>query len=99
MATGDKHSPHLSYILESPGSYGDFSSFARDVEHVAALGYDAIELQLRSPGDLNGGFDTMLKDCGLRLAAFQTGSAYLESGICLASPDPALRRAATELVK
>ena len=99
MATGNNHLPHLSYILETPAYYADFSSFARDVEHLAALDYDAVELQLRSPSDLNGGFATLLKDCGLRLAAVQTGSAYLESGICLASPDRSVRRAATDLVK
>src|SRR5437588_10251859 len=99
MATGNNHLPHLSYILDSPACYADFSSFARDVEHLATLGYDAIELQLRSPNDLNVGFATLLNDCGLRLTAFQTGSAYLESGICLASPDGSVRPAAAVLLK
>jgi sugar phosphate isomerase/epimerase len=99
MATGNNHLLRFSYILESPASYADFSSFAGDVKHLAALGYGAIELQLRSPADLNVACATLLNDCGLRLAAFQTGSAYLESGICLASPDPRVRRTATDLLK
>src|SRR5215472_466053 len=99
MGTEDRHLRRFSYILESPACYGGFSIFAADVESVAALGYGGIELQLRCPTDVNGDCTALLHDCGLRLTAFQTGSAYLESGICLVSPNRAVRRAATDLVK
>jgi sugar phosphate isomerase/epimerase len=99
METGNHHLHRFSYILESPACYSSFSSFVADVEQVASLGYGAIELQLRRPADVNGDCTALLRECGLPLAAFQTGSAYLESGICLASPNQSVRRATADLVR
>ncbi len=91
---------HLSYILESPQRYGCWEDFRVDVEAVARCGYAGIELQMVTPDDLDGGdFVQLLADCGLRLAGIQTGSAYLETGVCLGSPDSSVRRAATDLLK
>jgi sugar phosphate isomerase/epimerase len=92
--------PNLAYILESPIRYGNIRDFRNDVHSISQSGYRGIELQLRTPEDLDGlGFADLLKDCGLRLAGIQTGSAYLESGVCLGSPNAAVRRAALNLLK
>lgn len=90
----------LAYILESPPHYESWRDFRHDVETVARCGYQAVELQMRTPGDLdNRDFARLLEDCDLRLLGVQTGSAYLKHGICLASPDPAVRGAAMDLLR
>ena len=97
--TADGH-PSLSYILESPRKYPRWLDFRHDVEAVARSGYQGIELQMITPDDLpNGDFPRLLEDCGLRLAGIQTGSAYLANGICLASPDAAVRNGAMDLLR
>jgi len=91
---------HLSYILKSPQDYGEWNSFQRDVEAVGEAGYEGMEVQMRSPEDFQGrGLDALLKDYGLRLAGIQTGSAYSDSGVCLATPDAAVRARAEDLLK
>jgi sugar phosphate isomerase/epimerase len=95
----DSHTK-LAYILESPAHYGSWKEFRHDVEAVARCGYEGVELQAQTPGDLdNPEFALLLEDCDLRLVVIQTGSAYLKHGICLASPDPAVRGAATDLLR
>jgi sugar phosphate isomerase/epimerase len=92
--------PHLSYILESPQQYTGWRDFRRDVEAVAQCGYQGIELQMITPDDLSDAdFTRLLDDCGLRLVGIQTGSAYLENGTCLGSPDAAVRQAAMDLLE
>ena len=89
-----------SFILDSPATYKSFTTFASDVEAIAALGYGAIELQLRTPEDVNiTELASLLASCGLRFCAFQTGFAYLEKHIYLASVDQNKRQAAADLLK
>lgn len=90
----------LSYILKSPQAYADWSDFRRDVEVVAKAGYEGMEVQMHSPEDFQGrDLNALLEDHALRLAGIQTGSAYSESGVCLATPDAAVRARAEDLLK
>ena len=70
------------------------------MEAVAECGYEGLELQMQTPDDLQSGdFSRLVADHGLRLAGIQTGSAYLENGICLGSPNATVRQAASDLLK
>ena len=91
---------HLSYILKSPRAYTEWNDFHRDVEVVARAGYEGIEVQMQSAEDFHGrDLNRLLGDRALRLAGIQTGSAYSNTGICLATPDAAIRTRAEDLLK
>jgi sugar phosphate isomerase/epimerase len=90
----------FAYILRSPAYYADNASFLEDLRAVRHAGFKAIELQLKSPYDLEQPMlRRMLADEALRLAGFQTGSAYRSQRLCLASPDAATRRRTVDLLK
>jgi len=90
----------LSYILESPTRYRSESHFLEDLSAIRDAGFRALELQMESPANFRPDeFARLLNGEGLRLVGFQTGSAYRESGLCLASPDPGLRRRTADLLK
>ncbi|HET9495540.1 MAG TPA: sugar phosphate isomerase/epimerase [Chloroflexia bacterium] len=64
---------------------------------LGALGYDACELSLRDPGEVDPGWlEDALAASGLVVSNVATGRAYYEEGLSLASPDPAVRRASVE---
>ena len=90
----------FAYILRSPAYYADNASFLEDLRAVRHAGFKAIELQLKSPYDLEQPMlRRMLADEALRLAGFQTGSAYRSQRLCLASPDAVTRRRTVDLLK
>lgn len=75
--------------------------FAGDVEAAVAaaggLGFDGIEVSLRSPEELDAGrLAEALAGAGLELSAVGTGRAFLEDGLSLSADDRAIRTAALE---
>lgn len=70
------------------------------LEAVAALGYDGVELAVRDPQAVDGGW---LRDrcaqLGLAVPALGTGQAYLRDGLALAHPEAGIRRAAMERMR
>src|SRR5262245_42237192 len=90
----------FSYILKSPEDYTEWSAFRADVEAVAAAGYQGVEIQMRSAQDFQEhDLHPLLDACGLRLAAIQTGTAYMRSGICLSTADAHVRTRAEDLLR
>ena len=90
----------LSYVLPDPASYGDWSDFEGDLDCMKRAGYDAVELQIADPAEFDEervrrAFDRL----GYAMCAFQTGSTYASRGNCLSSPDEAVRRRTTTLLK
>jgi len=90
----------FSYVLPDPASSGDWSEFEGDLDSMKRAGYDAVELQIADPA----AFDEervrrTLDRVGYALCAFQTGSTYATRGNCLSSPDEAVRRRTTALLK
>jgi sugar phosphate isomerase/epimerase len=67
----------------------------------AELGFAAVELSLRSAGDIDSGqLRSALDSHRLSLSAIATGQAYLVDSLCLASPDADVRaRAAGRLAE
>ena len=66
----------------------------------AELGYDAIEVHLRSADALPAERMVQLaKETGVAVAAVATGLAKREDGLCLIDDDPAARAASVERLK
>ncbi|MDR7420032.1 MAG: 5-keto-L-gluconate epimerase [Armatimonadota bacterium] len=63
--------------------------------HLAALGYDGVELAIRDPAAVDlGCVEAVVRAAGLAVPALGTGQAYLRDGLSLSSPDPDVRRSA-----
>jgi len=82
----------IGYVLPDPASYREPAEFAGDLACVREAGYDAVELQIADPREVD---ETALRQAltavGLPLRALQTGGTYATRGNCLCSPDPAVR--------
>lgn len=64
------------------------------------LGFQAVELSLASPEDLDVMMlQSMLEDRNLMVAAFATGQACLDEGLCLSSAKDKVRNAAVNRLK
>ena len=88
---------HLSYILlprltafESPAKLKSVFSGIR------ACGYDGVELNITDPLGIDpDDLHAMAEEIGLAIPSFLTGEAYAD-GLCLSSPDAAVRRRTVE---
>jgi sugar phosphate isomerase/epimerase len=73
---------------------GDFES---NVNKIAALGYDGVELAIRDPNLVDGAeLLRITSGHGLKVPAIGTGQAWGEEGLSFTDPDPAIRTAAVE---
>ena len=69
--------------------------FARNVQRIAELGYDGVELAVRDPGLLDVDVvSEIVTQAGLDVPAIGTGQAYVEEGLSFTSSDPAIRAGA-----
>ncbi len=72
----------------------------RSIAKAARLGYDAIELALADPHELEGmGLAELLSDHGMSLAAISTGRVFAEQKVWMTHPDAAVRLSAVAIVK
>ncbi len=68
---------------------------AASIRQLAALGFDGVELAIRDPAHVDiDGLAALARKVGLAVPAVGTGQAYLEEGLCLTAPDPAIREQA-----
>lgn len=72
---------------------------ASSIRHLAGLGFGGVELAIRDPAQVSlDEVAEVTSGAGVTVPAIGTGQAYLEEGLALASPDPAVReRAAARL--
>jgi len=74
--------------------------FRRNVEKIARLGYDGVELAVRDPSLLDVEFlQELVRGLGLEVPAIGTGQAYGEEGLSFTDPDEEVRRKAIERIK
>ena len=76
---------------------GDFSEI---IPKVAEIGYDAVEVHVQYPDQVN--VEAWKETCekyGIQVASLASGSAYLAEGISLTHRDPEKRRLAVERMK
>jgi sugar phosphate isomerase/epimerase len=94
----------LSIVLSTQPAQFQAATFKGDLEtnlkHIAALGYDGVELAIRDPKlvDLDE-LERLIHNCGLSVPAIGTGQAWGEEGLSFTDPDPLVRLAATERIK
>ena len=78
----------FSYVLPDPASYRDWDEFDGDLACMRRIGYDAVELQIPDPAQLDEPrVRRSMEAVGYSLCAFQTGSTYASRGNCLSTKD------------
>ncbi|WP_308313993.1 sugar phosphate isomerase/epimerase family protein [Streptomyces sp. GbtcB7] len=76
----------------SPAALGHQSPYAKALAEVAALGYEAVEVQVREPGPRSAErLQAVAGATGVRIAAIATGPVHGEDGLTLIDPDPEVR--------
>ena len=94
----------LSIVLSTQPAQFQAVTFKGNLEtnlkHIAALGYDGVELAIRDPRLVNlDGLELLVSEQGLSVPAIGTGQAWGEEGLSFTDPDPAIRRLAIERIK
>jgi 5-keto-L-gluconate epimerase len=75
-------------------------NFRDSIRRVAELGYDAVELHIRNPLEVDvGEIRDLLNRYRLPVPTIGTGQAYGEEGLSFADPDPAIRQKAVQRIK
>ncbi len=65
------------------------------VAHLAALGFDGVELAIRDPAAVDAGrVADVVRAAGVSVPALGTGQAFLHDGLSISSADPGVRGAA-----
>jgi len=94
----------LSIVLSTHAASFDAlayrGDFARNVQRIAQLGYDGVELAVRDPALLDAdGVAHIVAEAGLEVPAIGTGQAYVEEGLSFTSPDPTIRAGAIARIR
>jgi len=93
----------LSIVLSTHAASFDSVAYKgdleRNVERIARLGYDGVELAVRDPSLLDvAHVEQVLRRWGLEVPALGTGQAYTEEGLSFTAPDESLRSRAIERI-
>lgn len=76
---------------------GDFKD---SIKRVAELGFDAVELAIRRPAEVNVvEINKLLKEYDLTVPALGTGQAFGQEGLSFTDPDAGIRRRAVRRIK
>ncbi len=71
-----------------------------NLARLSRLGYQGVELAVRNPELIDvTRVKGLLADNNLKAVALGTGQAYVDEGLSLSNPDPAIRRKATDRLK
>jgi len=90
----------FSYVLPDPGSYSGWRDFDADLAVMKQHGYDAVELQIADPAQLDEArLRRSLDAVGYPMCAFQTGGSYATHGNCLCTSDDGVRRRTIDLMR
>jgi sugar phosphate isomerase/epimerase len=100
MATRRSIVARYAYVLPGPNAYSDRKSFESDLVAVKQSGYDAVELQIADPAQINEeALRESLERAGLPLCAVQTGGTYATLGNCLCTADDTRRERTMQLLR
>ena len=90
----------FSYVLPDPVSYATWAELEGDLACVKNAGYDAAELQIADPADLDvERLGRALQAAGLPLCAFQSGGTYASRGNCLSTANEAVRTRTIQVIE
>jgi sugar phosphate isomerase/epimerase len=89
----------LSIVLSTHTTVFDALAYSGDftgnVQRIAELGYDGVELAIRDPDPLDAeAMARVVSDAGLEVPAIGTGQAFIEEGLSFTSPVPQVRAGA-----
>jgi sugar phosphate isomerase/epimerase len=85
----EEAAPGAPFVLRGP--------FAQSIPHAAELGFDAIELHIADPAEVDA--EAILEGCrgaGIRVSSIGTGLAFLRDGVTLVHPDEPTRATALQ---
>lgn len=93
----------LAYSVATPEAKGPlmsfFGDFRQNVADIKNIGYEALELFVRSPGEMDvDEVRKIIDESGLAVAAVGTNPAMSQDGLTLLDPDADVRRRAVERV-
>jgi len=92
--------PKIGFMTHAPLNYPSWTAFDQDINTLAELGYDGIEISLADPADLAADrLEKVLAGRGLTMCSVATGASYFDEGLCLTSPDASVRARAIERLK
>lgn len=90
-------------VVSGPAKFAALAykdSLEKGIQRVADLGFDAVELAVRDPEQVDAaGLQELVTKLGLPVVAIGTGQAYGEEGLSFTDPDETIRRAAIERVQ
>jgi D-psicose/D-tagatose/L-ribulose 3-epimerase len=90
----------FSYVLPDPASYRDWDEFDADLACMKKAGYDAVELQIYDPAQLDEPRVRRSLDlAGFSMCAFQSGGTYASRGNCLCTANDEIRQRTIALLK
>ncbi|MDH3711762.1 MAG: sugar phosphate isomerase/epimerase [Cyclobacteriaceae bacterium] len=72
-----------------PSAFVVFRGFEHSIQKASELGFDGIELALKSAGEIKGEqLSTWLSQYGLEVSCISTGQVYADGGLMFTDPDP-----------
>jgi len=94
----------LSIVLSVQPAQFQAVPFKGDLEqnlrHIAALGYEGVELSIRDPQQIDADqVESLVKSFNLSVPAIGTGQAWGEEGLSFTDPDEQVRKASVERIK
>jgi len=92
--------PKIGFMTNAPLDYPSWTAFDQDLNTLAELGYDGIEISLADPAGLDvDRLEKAMAERGLNTCSVATGASYFDEGLCLTSPDASVRARAVERLK
>jgi sugar phosphate isomerase/epimerase len=92
--------PRLAFDSPAPYAYASLEEFEAALTTLARLGFDGVEIGVADPARLDlSRLRASLTTAGLALAGVLTGASYFEEGLCLITPDDAVRARAVARLK
>ncbi len=94
----------LSIVLSTQPAQFQAATFKGDLQtnlqRIADLGYDGVELAIRDPQLVNyDELDGLIRSCKLSVPAIGTGQAWGEEGLSFTDPDPSVRQQAIQRIQ
>jgi D-psicose/D-tagatose/L-ribulose 3-epimerase len=92
--------PKLGFDSPAPDTYASPAEFEAALTTLARLGFDGVEIGVADPARLDlRQLRESLTRSGMALCGVLTGASYFAEGLCLISPDAAVRARAVERLK
>ena len=77
-----------------------FRGFEKYIPIAASLGYDGVELALKSASEINTNkLDKWLKDTGMTVSCISTGQVFADTGLMFTDPDEKRRKTLASILK